>query len=239
VQALNCRAGDRVLEIGAGEGILTGHLADSACDTLIAVEIDARLTAALRERYQERAEIIQADFLGLPLADKAQGGKIKIIGNIPYYLTSEIIFKILEAADHIECAVLMVQKEVAERLAAAPRTKAYGLLSVFVQARAQSTVLFAVGREQFYPPPKVDSCVVRLVFTNAVIRQIIDYALFREIVAHSFRMRRKMLRNSLKALLARQGVTCVRSVDLQKRPEELSIAQFVALANEMRTNTVN
>jgi len=233
VRALDARPADQVLEIGAGEGVLTEKLAESAGTVLRAVEIDPRLAGALEQRFAGRMEIIRADFLDLTLCPPPGGGRLKIIGNIPYYLTSDIIFKLLGASACIDRAVLMVQKEVAGRLSAAPGSKAYSQLTVLVQTRAACQVLFEVGRENFYPVPGVDSAVVLLEFHTRTSGQIDDELLYGEIIRRSFAMRRKMLRNSLKEILQRHGLSAVQSVSLDRRPEELSVEQFVALANEL------
>jgi 16S rRNA (adenine1518-N6/adenine1519-N6)-dimethyltransferase len=232
VQALDCRPRDRVLEIGAGEGVLTGLLAAAGCAEIRAVEIDPRLAGQLEKHFAGSVEIIRADFLDLALC-APPAGRLKIIGNIPYYLTSDIIYKLLDAAGCLERAVLMVQKEVAGRLCAAPGGKQYGQLSVRVQTLAACEYLFTVGRENFEPPPKVDSAVVRLLFHERIRSRIRDEALYQEIVRRSFAARRKMLRNSLKELLQRRGPAGVAAVSLERRPEELSVEQFVALSNEL------
>jgi 16S rRNA (adenine1518-N6/adenine1519-N6)-dimethyltransferase len=233
VAALECGSEDTVLEIGAGEGVLTEKLVRSGCRSLIAVEIDKRLAAHLRNTYGPALDVIEADFVTLALPEKEKGRRIKIIGNIPYYLTSDILFKLLGLSAQLERAVLMLQQEVADRLVAGPGSKDYGILTVFTACRATVVQLFSVGRENFYPQPKVDSAVVRLAFTDRLNAQINDQALFREIVYRSFRTRRKMLRNSLKEIITRQGIDEVLSVDLTKRPEELTPEQFIGLSNEL------
>ena len=233
VAALACTAGDSVLEIGAGEGVLTDHLDRAGCARVIAVELDPRLAAYLRARFGSRVEVVEQDFLTVPLPGGGTEPPLKIVGNIPYYLTSDIIFKLLGQADRIGRAVLMVQKEVARRLTAVPGNKQYGALTVFVRSKANAAWLFEVGRENFQPPPKVDSAVIALDFNDTVLNEIDDYALFSEIVRCAFNGRRKMLRNSLAGMLAARGLATIGAVDLQMRPEALSIGQFVQLANEM------
>jgi 16S rRNA (adenine1518-N6/adenine1519-N6)-dimethyltransferase len=233
VRALDCRPGDHVLEIGAGEGVLTERLAETAGTVISAVEIDPRLAGQLESRLAGRVAVIRADFLDLALCPAADNVPLKIIGNIPYYLTSDIIFKLLGAAAAIERAVLMVQKEVAGRLSAKPGGKDYSQLTVLVQTRAACRVLFEVGRENFYPVPGVDSAVVLFEFHRRTVSRIADQVLYGEIIRRSFAMRRKMLRNSLREILHRHGLSAVQAVSLERRPEELSVDQFVALANEI------
>jgi len=237
VRALDCRPGDHVLEIGAGEGVLTEKLAETAGTVIRAVEIDPRLAVQLESHFAGRVEVIRADFLELDLCPRTDSVPLKIIGNIPYYLTSGIIFKLLGAAACIERAVLMVQKEVAGRLSAAPGGKEYSQLTVLVQTRAACQVLFEVGRENFYPLPGVDSAVVLFEFHTRTVSGISDEALYGEIIRRSFATRRKMLRNSLREILSRHGLSAVQAVSLERRPEELSIDQFVALANEIASRS--
>lgn len=180
-----------VIEIGPGEGALTRHLAARA-ERVVAIELDAALAARLDVAG---AEVIHADVLG---ADLSQWGECVIAGNLPYYITSPIIEKILALGSQCRRAVLLVQKEVAERLAASPGSRDYGYLTVSAQSRAQVEPLFDVPRGAFRPPPKVDSSVVRLTPRAAALSpEFLSFA------AQCFRMKRKTLRNNLAASFPR------------------------------------
>jgi 16S rRNA (adenine1518-N6/adenine1519-N6)-dimethyltransferase len=226
-----------LIEIGAGSGLLTRHLLEK-CDQLLAVEIDSRLAADLPARLEHPANltVIQQDFLewDIPAAlKKFNGYQIGIIGNLPYHITSPIIFQILDHAPPFHTAVFMVQKEVARRLAAERGNKEYGILSVFCQFYAEVKYLFTVPAHLFFPKPKVDSAVIQLLFRPAPEKQLLNPALFRELVRRTFGQRRKMLRNSLSTLCP--GAILARlNVDLSRRPESLSVEEFMDLSNQLQ-----
>jgi 16S rRNA (adenine1518-N6/adenine1519-N6)-dimethyltransferase len=226
-----------LIEIGPGPGLLTRQLLDK-CDQLLAVEIDPRLATELPDRLDHPANltVIQQDFLewDIPTAlKKYQRYQIGIIGNLPYHITSPILFQILDNASLFQTAVFMVQKEVARRLAADRGNKEYGILSVFCQFSAEVKYLFTVPAHLFFPRPKVDSAVIQLNFRPAPEKQLLDPALFRDLVRRTFGQRRKMLRNSLSTLCP--GAILARlNVDLSRRPESLSVEEFMDLSNQLQ-----
>jgi len=225
------KPGDVVLEIGPGFGVLTKYLLAADCQ-VIAVEIDARLAEALEQRFPESTNlsIVRADFRKIELEIYAAPGRpLRIIGNIPYHITSSVLFKVLKSRERVQDLMIMIQREVAERIVARPRTKSYGILSVLCQAYSRPKIEFFVSRNVFSPKPEVDSAVVHLDFQDAPLAATIeDETVFWQVVKTAFGKRRKMLRNTLKTLPVDIGSL---GVDLQKRPEELSVEMFVFLAN--------
>ena len=225
--AVGAPEGAPVVEIGPGTGALTEELLRHYPD-LTAVEVDERAVAHLREALPgldvRHQDVLDADWAALA---EEKGGKLWIVGNLPYYITSPILFSLLDARAHLRRAVVMMQKEVAERLVAVPRTKAYGILSVQTQLLARPSLLFDVSRHVFHPKPDVTSAVVALDFGADALD--IDVERLRRTVRTAFNQRRKTLRNSLRPITAETG----RAVpdDLAGlRPEALEPAEFVALA---------
>ncbi|MDR1415006.1 MAG: 16S rRNA (adenine(1518)-N(6)/adenine(1519)-N(6))-dimethyltransferase RsmA [Odoribacteraceae bacterium] len=215
-----------VLEVGPGTGVLTRYLLEMPI-SLRAIEIDAEAVEHLHATFPEhRHQIILGDFLKLPLAPSP----LSIIGNLPYNISSQIFFKVLEHRDAIPQVVCMIQKEVAERLSAPHGNKTYGILSVLLQAYYTIEYLFTVSEHVFDPPPKVKSAVIRLT-RNARDKLGCDERLFRLIVKTGFNQRRKTLRNSLKNILP-AGFT---SDKLALRPEQLSVDDFIDLCNQINT----
>jgi 16S rRNA (adenine1518-N6/adenine1519-N6)-dimethyltransferase len=253
VAAIAPQPNDVIIEIGPGRGALTKHLLQhGAC--LIAVEIDAAIATELQHEYGSRVEIIHEDFLEVDLQrvshrngiqhskvfpksgepfDNRLGlrSKIRLVGNIPYNITSPILFKAFENRAIIGDMVIMVQKEVAERIVAKPKTKARGILSVFAQRYSQPELLFSVSPNCFYPKPKVMSAVIRLDFQHSISYQVQDEALFTQIVKATFGKRRKTIRNGLKSLNLDEGIIDALGYNLNARPEELSVSDFVTLSN--------
>ena len=232
VDSLNCMEDDIILEIGPGKGVLTELLLQKRHKKLLVVEIDKRLSQLLIEKFPTGLTIIQDNILNLSFRQIAEKNKIKLIGNIPYYITSDIIFKIIDNYNYIKCAVLMVQKEVANRLVASIKTKDYGILTILAGFHGKVSHLFDITRENFSPVPNVDSSVVHLNFNEPESRDF-DYELFKRIVKTGFKYRRKMLRNSLKKMDISQDLKHISSISLDKRPEELSIEDFKLLTNEI------
>lgn len=221
-----------VLEVGAGTGMLTKHLISKGRD-LNVVEIDRESTAYLNEHYPElEGRIIEQDFLKMDLK-QLYNGDFCIIGNFPYNISSQIFFKILDYKDSIPCSSGMIQKEVAERLAASPGSKTYGILSILIQVWYDIEYLFTVNENAFIPPPKVKSAVVRLT-RNSRTSLNCNEKLFKTVVKTSFNQRRKMIRNSLKSLLP-EGANFPEDPVFTKRPEQLSIDQFEQLTNLIET----
>lgn len=217
-----------VIEVGPGMGVLTQFLISEGMDVKVA-EIDSESVAYLRENFPALdGRIIEGDFLKMDLDNVfPESGKISVIGNYPYNISSQIFFHVLDFKNRVECCSGMLQREVAERLAAAPGTKARGILSVLLQAWYDVEYLFTVSEHVFNPPPKVKSGVIRMV-RNGVTDLGCDPALFRTVVKTTFGMRRKALRNSVKGLAGPAGID---SPLLSLRPEQLSVAQFVELTN--------
>ena len=215
-----------VLEIGPGMGVLSQFLLQNHQITFKAVEIDRESVDYLHVKFPEM-EVIEGDFLKMDLAPLFDGKPFAIIGNFPYNISSQIFFRVLENRDRIPYVVGMIQKEVAERIAAPHGNKTYGITSVLLQAFYSIDYLFTVHEHVFDPPPKVKSAVISL--TRNTTKQLdCDEKLFVQVVKTAFNQRRKTLRNSLKPLL--QGVSCSEPI-FEKRPEQLSVADFVALTN--------
>jgi 16S rRNA (adenine1518-N6/adenine1519-N6)-dimethyltransferase len=231
-----------VVEIGAGLGAITAGLADSA-GQVIAIERDPALVPLLTEALAARdnVTVTPTDALTFDLAAAAReaGRPLVVVGNLPYQITSPLIFALLDAGAAVARAVLMVQREVAERIVAPPGSKTYGRLSVMAQQQAAVEILFHVGAGAFHPPPAVTSTVLRLVPRGAPLTQG-DPAVFAAVVRAAFATRRKMLRRALapafgeeraRAALARAGIAETR------RAEELSVAELGRLAEAMAEGT--
>lgn len=218
-----------IVEVGPGMGVLTQFLVEKGCD-LTVVEIDTESVAWLKANMPALdGHILEADFLRLDLGELFNGRKMCVIGNYPYNISSQIFFHILQWRNLVVCCSGMLQKEVAERLAAPPGTKARGILSVLLQAWYDVEYLFTVDEHVFNPPPKVKSGVVKLTRNNVDILGC-DETLFRTVVKTTFGQRRKTLRNSLKGLLP-AGAPLPDSPLLALRPEQLSVSQFIELTN--------
>lgn len=242
LDAADIREGDAVLEIGAGAGVLTLALAERGA-RVVAVEVDRALTAVLSEVLAgyPNVTIVNADILSLDLPQLLTGhfgeAKVKVIGNLPYYITSPIIAELLQARDRIERIVLMVQKEVAERLKASPGTKDYGSMSVFVQYYSEPEIVAHVSKNVFLPPPDVSSAIIRLMPRAKPPVDVPGDELFFDVVHCAFGQRRKTLLNSLSdcpALgLSKDQVSQVlhnAGIDPSRRAETLSLDEFAQIA---------
>ena len=225
-----------ILEVGPGMGVLTQFLIGKERDTKV-VELDSESVAYLQEAYPQLAEnIIAQDFLQLDLSKVFGGSPFVLTGNYPYNISSQIFFKMLDNKEIIPCCTGMIQKEVAERIAAAPGSKTYGILSVLIQAWYDVEYLFTVHENVFNPPPKVKSAVIRMT-RNDVSQLGCDEKLFKEVVKTTFNQRRKMIRGSIKPLFGNHSKPINaesafwNSEMMTKRPEQLSIQQFVELTN--------
>ncbi|MEZ3443035.1 16S rRNA (adenine(1518)-N(6)/adenine(1519)-N(6))-dimethyltransferase RsmA [uncultured Alistipes sp.] len=215
-----------VLEVGCGMGVLTRYLLQRQDIITYGAEIDTESVEYLHAHYPEFApRLMSGDFLKMDLRTLFPGG-VRVIGNFPYNISSQIFFKVLEARDLIPECVGMIQKEVAVRLAEPPGSKEYGILSVLLQAWYDIDYLFTVNETVFNPPPKVKSAVIRL-RRNGVERLDCDEALFVRVVKASFNQRRKMIRNSLKAVFGNFGGE--EHPFFSQRAEQLSVADFVEL----------
>jgi len=235
IRALAPRPGERLVEIGPGRGALTLPLLRRH-GTLTAIELDRDLIAPLRAAAAPLGalELMVADVLKVDFTALADGGRIRLVGNLPYNISSPILFHALAHANAITDMHFMLQKEVVERMASGPGSKVYGRLSVTLQALCEVTPLFTIGPEAFQPPPKVDSAVVRLLPKPLASIGIVDHGMFARVVRDAFGQRRKTLRNALAnvcdaAALERAGIR----PDL--RAEQLPVAAFIALANQLAT----
>jgi 16S rRNA (adenine1518-N6/adenine1519-N6)-dimethyltransferase len=216
----------RVVEIGAGKGALTESLLERA-DKVVAIEVDPHLVHYLRQKFRDaieqgRLDVIEGDVL------KTDFSGAVIVGNLPYYITSPILEKVFALKDAWTRAVFMMQSEVAERLAAKPGTRDFGYLSVQTQVHASPEILFAVPRDAFRPPPKVDSAVVRL--ERRTRREIDDPVSFLKFASMCFRHKRKTLRNNLAPLYELAGLE-----EGRLRAEQMSIPQLSALFAKIRS----
>jgi len=218
-----------VLEIGPGTGVLTQFLLQNPDIDLTAVELDGESVKYLNQHYPQ-LKVIEADFLKMDLKTMYQD-KFCIIGNFPYNISSQIFFKMLDNKDSIPCLVGMIQKEVAERMAAPAGSKTYGILSVLMQAYYSIDYLFTVHEHVFDPPPKVKSAVIRLT-CNDVSKIDCNEQLFKTVVKTAFNQRRKQMRNSLKPLVAKDNPMFADPL-FDKRPEQLDVAAFIDLTNRI------
>lgn len=216
-----------VLEIGPGTGVLTQFLLQNPDIDLTAVELDSESVVYLNQHYPQ-LKVVEADFLKMDLKSLFSD-KFCVIGNLPYNISSQIFFKMLDNKDQIPCLVGMIQKEVAERMAAKEGNKTYGILSVLMQAYYSIDYLFTVHEHVFDPPPKVKSAVIRLT-RNDVSRINCDEKLFKTVVKTAFNQRRKQMRNSLKPLIAKENPVFADPI-FDKRPEQLSVDAFIELTN--------
>jgi 16S rRNA (adenine1518-N6/adenine1519-N6)-dimethyltransferase len=226
---------DIIIEIGPGKGVLTKILASKNVGRIIAVEVDERLLDNLFDitSANTNLQILHDDILNTQFEQlDIPGSDIKILGNIPYNLTSGILFKLYDNYRMISKAVLMIQKEVADRLISKPGSKDYGILSVLTALHGRVKKEFEVKRTNFYPAPNVDSAVISIDFYSA-LDGLVDYDIFVYIVKGCFQTRRKMLQNSLKRIFNKDLTGSIQKIDLKKRPEDLSVQEFVALSNEI------
>ena len=220
-----------ILEVGPGMGVLTQFLLKKNRPVKV-VELDFESVAYLREAYPELEEnIIEDDFLKMNLMRQFEGKPFVLTGNYPYNISSQIFFKMLENKDLIPCCTGMIQKEVAERMAAGPGSKTYGILSILVQAWYKVEYLFTVHEHVFNPPPKVKSAVIRMT-RNETTDLGCDEKLFKQIVKTTFNQRRKTLRNSIKPILG-AGSPLTEDPLFDRRPEQLSVAEFISLTNRV------
>lgn len=219
----------KVLEVGPGMGVLTQHLFKIPDIDLWVVELDEESVDYLQLHYPGlSSKIISADFLKIDLSDYFNG-EFSVIGNFPYNISSQIFFKVLEHRDQVKHVTGMVQREVGRRITSGPGSREYGILSVLMQAWYTPEYLFTVDEHVFKPPPKVKSAVVR--FTRNDVQELgCDEKLFLNVVKTAFNQRRKTMRNSLKSFEINAPDEKTRAL-LQKRPEQLGVAEFVELTN--------
>jgi 16S rRNA (adenine1518-N6/adenine1519-N6)-dimethyltransferase len=230
VEAIHPVAEDIFLEIGPGEGVLTARIL-AAVQRMHAIEIDRDLAAGLRKTYgDERLDVIEGDALKLDFSGFPEG--MRVIGNLPYNISTPLIFHLCEFANRIRDMHFMLQKEVVERMAAASSTAAYGRLSVMTQYWFDVEPLFVVPATAFRPPPKVQSMMVRLRPSGAGMRNETDARLLKKVVTAAFSHRRKTLRNALAELFTEARLLEL-GVDPGKRAENLSLADYVTLSRHM------
>ncbi len=229
--ALRPQAGDRIVEIGPGQGALTLPLLDRH-PVLTAIEFDRDLLQPLTDAAARHGQltVIHADVLDVDFTALAAGTPLRLVGNLPYNLSSPILFHAVAHLPVIRDMHFMLQKEVVERMAAAPGSKVYGRLSVMLQACCQVIPLFSVAPGAFRPPPKVDSAVVRLLPRPLAEVGIADQAHFANVVRAAFGQRRKTLRNALAGVLDADAI-CAAGLDPGQRAEQIAVTDFIRLAN--------
>ena len=231
--SLTGRGYNSVLEIGPGMGVLTGFLLERGFPDFRVIEIDNESVHYLHANFPALRTIITGDFLSMDI-DSYYPGKLAIIGNFPYNISTQILFKVLKHRDKVVEIAGMLQKEVAERICAGPGSKTYGILSVLIQAYYKAEYLFTVPEHVFSPPPKVKSGVIRLT-RNDVQNLDCNEALFFRVVKACFNQRRKTLRNSVRSAFE------LRREDYHEfglRPEQLSVSQFVQLTSWIDENRI-
>lgn len=218
-----------IIEVGPGMGVLTQYLLEAGHDVTV-VELDEESVDYLKINFpQLEGRIVFEDFLKLDLHKIVGDKPFVVIGNYPYNISSQIFFKVLDYKDQVVCCSGMLQREVAQRLAAGPGSKTYGILSVLLQAWYDAEYLFTVDENVFNPPPKVKSGVIR--FTRNQVQDLgCDEKLMRTVVKSSFGQRRKQLRNSVKPLVPKDSKVLQLPI-MNMRPEQLSVEQFIELTN--------
>jgi 16S rRNA (adenine1518-N6/adenine1519-N6)-dimethyltransferase len=240
VRDLHLVPDDVVVEIGPGQGALTKHLVPRA-QHLVAMEIDQRVIEGLEKQFASPSvSILRQDFLEARLSELSHtyGRKLRVVGNIPYHLTSPILFKVFEERDAVQDITVMMQREVARRIVAKPGTKEYGILSLFARFYGTPRLLFDVSQNCFYPKPNVISTVVQITMRDASPIDI-DANLFGIVVRTAFGKRRKTLRNNLKYLpyndddVLRQ-LYLTTTLSLERRAEELTVEEFIILTKELQ-----
>ena len=233
IRAFSPQNNQVILEIGPGTGVLTEKLLEHV-DHLVAVELDRDLAALLNQKFDSRKlTVIQQDVLTLDIeslfASNVTPRKIRIIGNLPYNISTPLLFHLIDNAGFVNDMMLMLQKEVALRLSADPDSKHYGRLSVMAGLALQCECLFDVGPESFAPPPQVNSTVLRL-YPESISHRVNDSRRLNNIVRQAFSQRRKTLKNSLKNLVSGPQFLNA-NIDSSLRAEKLSVEQFVTLSN--------
>ena len=233
VQAVNPKSGDRLVEIGPGQGAITFPLLDRHGE-LTVIEFDRDLIAPLTEAARSHGDltVVHRDVLKVDFGALADGGRIRLVGNLPYNLSSPILFHALDHAASISDMTFMLQKEVVERMASGPGSKVYGRLSVMLQAYCTVTPLFTVPPEAFRPAPKVDSAVVRLVPLPPESIAVRDRGSFERVVRDAFGQRRKTLRNAL-SKLCDAGAIEAAGIRPDARAEQIEVGDFIRLANSL------
>ncbi len=242
IRATRVEGKDVVLEVGPGLGEMTLALARQA-KRVIAVEIDPKLVAILEKKVRDypNVEVVKSDILKLDFKQflKKEGHPIKVVANLPYRITTPLLFRFIESKEVFSTFTLMLQKEVAERMVAPPGRKEYGPLSIFMQMFLDLSIHFLVKPSAFFPPPKVESAVIHMTWKDKPMVEVKDEACFKKIVKGCFGYRRKTLTNALKhsdLTLPHDIESRVEKIgiDLRRRPETLSIQEFVLLADALK-----
>ena len=230
VAAIAPKAGQRVVEIGPGRGALTLPLLE-VLGAMDVVELDRDLIPVLRTVSATIGELTihEADALKFDFAQLAAGEKLRVVGNLPYNISTPLLFHLIDQVEAVEDMHFMLQKEVVERMTASPGGGDYGRLSVMIQYHCRAEKLFIVPPGAFFPPPKVESAIVRLVPHAAPPVEVGDEAVFAKLVRQAFAQRRKTLRNNLKGLLDSEAIEAA-GIDPAIRPERLTLDQFAALS---------
>ena len=231
LRAIDPRPGERFVEIGPGDGALTFPLL-ARVGRLTAIELDRDLIPRLRERGGEALQLVAADALAVDLSALAGGESIRLVGNLPYNVSTPLLFHALAHAGVVRDMHFMLQREVVDRMGAGPGSKVYGRLSVMLQARCRVEPLFKVPPGAFRPPPKVDSAIVRLTPLPPAEVAVRDAPAFERVVRAAFAQRRKTLRNAL-AAVADPAAMQAAGIDPLARAEDVAVAAFVALANHV------
>lgn len=239
VASLGIMENDFVLEIGPGQGVLTKYISELT-ENFTAVEIDKSIYEKLSSEFGDKVKIIHKDFLKTEFNEELftksfdkRKDRIKVIGNIPYNITTEILFRLFDNREIIDTALLMMQKEVGKRLTAKPDTKDYGILAVQTQANSKPEILFGVAATAFFPKPNVDSVMVKFNF-NEICFDIKNKEVFKTLVRQSFGQRRKTMRNSLKKYYEQNGIDYDKTgFDYSRRPENVSIKEFAELSEKI------
>ncbi len=234
VDASGITSEDLVVEIGPGKGRLTSILTERAKD-VIAIELDEQLCNELKTGFLKDKPNLQIKCTDVLKFNFSELPPFKVVANIPYYITTPIIFKLLERDVRLVTATLTIQKEVAERIVASPGGKSYGVLTLMVQYYTEPSILFYIPRGAFVPPPRVDSAVIRLKRRQTPPVQVQDEALFFRIIKSSFSQRRKTISNSLKTLSKDiKGALEQAGIDYRRRPETLSMEDFARLSKVLK-----
>ena len=230
IQYINPKQDQQIIEIGPGMGALTFPLLEQL-EFMQVIEIDRDVIQHLQQQGGDRLIIHNVDALKFDFKQLLNDNQpLRIVGNLPYNISTPLIFHLLESVPHIQDMHFMLQKEVVDRITAQPGNKTYGRLSVMVQYHCDTEYLFYVGPEAFSPPPKVNSAVLRLQPWQQKPYLANDIKLFSQVVTQAFSMRRKTLRNTLKKLLTIKQIEAI-GIDTGLRPENLSVKDYVALSN--------
>jgi len=229
IGAINPQISESILEIGPGKGAITSSLLQAG-SKVTAVEIDKDLHDLLAKKFANlpNFKLCKQDILTYDFSQIRK--HTKIVGNLPYNISTPILFKCLQALENIDSLIFMLQKEVADRIVALPATKQYGKLSVMLQYFFVATKLFEVPATSFVPQPKVTSSIIKLTPRTEFAEQIIDLDNFRNLVSKAFTMRRKIIIHPFKGLLSKEELTLI-NIDTKLRAENLSVADFVKLSN--------